>query len=306
MENETLRAVFCPDKGADILELLHKPTDTELLFQAPAGLSPPQETASSPLETGAFRDLFPGGWFLMLPNGPVPCTHRGAPYGQHGEATFLTWSADVIEDRPERISVSFSTRLRRLPLAVERVVTLEPGGPLLLDETVINESPQPIEILWGHHPNFATPFIEPDCRLRLPPCRASVNGKIEEDAALAADQSGDWPILAGRQGVPIDLSLIPDGEVPPSRDFVHLDGFSEGWFEIVNQRRGVGFRLDWDAARFPVLGFWRLLGGGIDYPWYGRHRIIALEPLTGLAMTLPLLPGSSASTRLSASLFRPD
>lgn len=110
----------------------------------------------------------------------------------------------------------------------------------------------------------------------------------------------------GRDEVPVNLSLIPGEEVPRSRDFIHLEGFSEGWFEILNDRRGVGFRLDWDVVRFPSLGFWRMLGGGIDYPWYGRHRIVALEPATGFAMTLSLPHGASLSTCLAASLFKTD
>src|SRR3569833_1518478 len=112
LENETVRAVICADKGGDILELLHKPTDTEMLHQAPAGAS---------------RDQFPGGWYMMLPNGPAPCTHRGAEYGQHGEATFLGWDVAVDLDRADRVSILLNTRLRRTPLGDESSETLESG-----------------------------------------------------------------------------------------------------------------------------------------------------------------------------------
>src|SRR3569833_2568001 len=113
LENETLRVVICADKGGDILELLHKPTDTEMLHQAPAGVSRPGPGQPTPLAAGAFRAQFPGGWYMMLPNVPAPCTHRGAEYGQHGEATVLGWDVSVETDRADRVSILLHTRLRR-------------------------------------------------------------------------------------------------------------------------------------------------------------------------------------------------
>jgi hypothetical protein len=72
LENESLRILVAADKGADILEFLHKPTDTECLWQSPSGLQSPYFRPSSPLETGHFREYFAGGWYEMLPNGPAP------------------------------------------------------------------------------------------------------------------------------------------------------------------------------------------------------------------------------------------
>src|SRR3569623_3654320 len=169
LENETVRAVICADKGGDILELLHKPTDSEMLHLAPAGVSRPGDSQPSPLAAGAFRDQFPGGWYMMLPNGPVPCTHRGAEYGQHGEATFLGWDVAVDLDRAGRMSIQLHTRLRRTPLGVERRVTLESGrATLAIEEQVTSEAGHPIEILWGHHPTFGAPLIAAGTRIDLP------------------------------------------------------------------------------------------------------------------------------------------
>ena len=43
MENELLRVVVLADKGADILELVHKPTDVDFLWRSALGSARPLE-----------------------------------------------------------------------------------------------------------------------------------------------------------------------------------------------------------------------------------------------------------------------
>jgi len=275
LENRHVRLVICPDKGSDILEFTHKPTDTEVLYQNPAGLSQPLDASSSYLAGGPFRDQFSGGWFVMMPNGPVPCAHGGADFGHHGEATNMSWDYSVVDDRPERIEVQFRTRLRRMPVWLERRMVLESGeGRLILTETVMNESQQTIEVFWGHHPCFGTPFVSPDCKIDLP------SGKT-----LSIGEGDD--------------------------DFTSMTGFGDGAFTIRNPTLGVGFSLNWEAALFPVLGVWRQWGGASDYPAYGRH-ILALEPAIDFpslaeavakGTALKLVAGQARSTTLEACVF---
>ena len=286
LENETLRAVICLDKGGDILELLHKPTDTEMLHQAPAGVSRPGDTQSSPLAAGAFRDEFPGGWYVMLPNGPAPCQHRGAEYGQHGEATFLGWDVAIDMDRADRISILMHTRLRRTPLVIERRVTLERGrATLMIEEQITSEAAHQIEVLWGHHPTFGAPLIEAGTRIDLP---------------VSAD-------------MPPALGVIPEDGVT-LHDFTRFDALAEGWFALSNDRRGAGVALRWDEQLFPTLGLWRMLGGEGDYPWYGARRMVALEPACDLpslaeaatrGTAIILAPGQTIAMRIEATLFAP-
>jgi len=311
LENQNLRVVICVDKGCDILEFTHKPTDTECLHQAPAGQTRPADAFSSPLPEGAFRDHFPGGWYVMLPNGPEPCSHRGARYGFHGEATLLAWDATILDDHPDRISLACHVRLRRTPLLIERRFTLERDSQTLaLDEQITNESPAPLEVLWGHHPTFGDPLVEDGARIFLPrDARLSTGDQVPADAALAASGAGTWPWLPDRHGAPSDLSVTPSGV---SHDFVRADSLSAGWCALFNPRREVGFALRWDETLFPMMGLWRLLGGGPDYPWYGARRMIALEPACDLpslakasaaGTAVRLAPGEVRATRLEASIF---
>src|SRR5208282_382923 len=81
LENEFLRILVAADKGADILEFLYKPTDTECLWHSPAGLQPLYFRPSGPLATGPFREDFAGGLYQMPPKRPSPCEYRGASFG---------------------------------------------------------------------------------------------------------------------------------------------------------------------------------------------------------------------------------
>ena len=313
LENERLRVLVVADKGADVLEFLYKPLDVELLWHSYHGLRRAgPERASSPLPEGPFRDQFAGGWYEMLPNGPEPSTHRGASFGFHGEATFLPWDYRIVVDEPERIVVTFSVRLVRMPIYVEKTLTLAQGAStLVIDERLVSEAGHPIEVLWGQHPTFGWPFLEAGCRVFLPPCRARVGAPPPSGHRLRPDQEAPWPHLAGVDGSIVDLSIVP-GPDARSHDFVRLDDLSDGWYAIVNPHRGLGFALRWDPALFPTLGLWQLLRGGADYPWYGQPYLMALEPacdlpsLAGAAArgaAIRLEPGAPVTTRFEATVF---
>jgi hypothetical protein len=313
LENERLRLLVVADKGADLLELLYKPLDLELLWRSYHGLRRAGfDRTSSPLAAGPFREQFAGGWYEMLPNGPEPSEHRGAAFGFHGEATLLPWDYRLLVDEPERIVVSFFVRLVRVPVLVEKTLMLERGeSTLVIDERLTCEAGQPVEVLWGHHPTFGWPFLEAGCRVFLPPSIASVGKTPPAGHRLRADQQAPWPTLAGVDGAAVDVSLIP-GPESCSHDFVRLDRLAEGWYAIVNPRRQVGFALRWDREVFPTLGFWQIYRGGADYPWYRQPYLIALEPACDLpslaaaaarGTAIRLLPGSPLTTRLEATVF---
>jgi len=314
IENELLRVLICADKGADILEFVYKPIDLDFMWRSRLGLRRASHfRPSSPLETGHFREYFAGGWFEMLPNGPVPCTHRGATFGYHGEATLLPWEYEITSDEPERIEVRFTVRLMRMPLSVEKTMRLESASATLhLNERILNEAEQPVEILLGHHPTFGPPFLAENCRLYLPPCRVSVGENIPPDARIAPAQTSEWPFVQGRDGEQIDLSFLPGPEVK-THDFVQLEGLDSGWFALVNPEREVGFALRWDVEKFPVLGYWQLFRGGADYPWYGMNYLAALEPASSLpsladaasrGKALTVTPGIPLETTIEATAFR--
>jgi hypothetical protein len=312
LENETLRILVAADKGADILEFLHKPTDTECLWQSPSGLRPPVFFPSTPLEPGYFREYFAGGWYEMLPNGPEPCEHRGARFGYHGEATLLPWDTAIETDEPECIRVRLTARLTRMPLMATKILELRSGsGTLFLTETIRSEAGHDVELLWGQHPTFGPPLLEPGARVFLPRCAVITPASTAPDARVAPDQKAEWPLVRGVKGEVIDLSVIP-ARGARSHDFVRLENLEDGWYAVVNPARRVGFALKYDEALFPVLGYWQLFHGGDGYPWYQRHFLAALEPACDLpslneaakrGTAIAIAPGNSLETTFEATAF---
>ncbi len=47
LENDLLRIGILLDKGADLFQFLHKPTDTDFLWRSPLGLRDPQRTVAT-------------------------------------------------------------------------------------------------------------------------------------------------------------------------------------------------------------------------------------------------------------------
>lgn len=43
IENELLRVVVLADKGADVYQLIHKPTDVDFLFRSPTKIKDPKK-----------------------------------------------------------------------------------------------------------------------------------------------------------------------------------------------------------------------------------------------------------------------
>ena len=293
LENQQLRVVIAADKGADIIEFLYKPLDVDALWHSPTGLRAfDHYRASSPLAEGQFRQYYPGGWHEMLPNGAAPCSHRGAHFGQHGEATLLPWEYEIIVDEPERIEVKFRVRLVRMPLIVEKSVVLTSGSSALqISESIQSFADQELEVIWGQHPTFGWPFLEEGCRVYLPACVAVVGTPLP-NSRLQAGQRASWPLLLSPDGQTVDLSVIP-GPSARSQDYVRLENLADGWFALVNPKRGIGFALRWDVGMFPTLGFWQVFRGGFDYPWYGMNYLAALEP----AVDLPSLSDAAAANR---------
>ena len=87
LENELIRVTILADKGSDIIEFLHKPTDTDFLWRSPLGVKDPSlfvPTSASP--RGAFLDYYEGGLAgnfpcrrraVHLQRGKFRCTWRG-------------------------------------------------------------------------------------------------------------------------------------------------------------------------------------------------------------------------------------
>lgn len=280
LENEIIRVSILVDKGTDIFEFLHKPTDTDFMWRSPLGVrNPATFVPTIPRPEGAFLDYYEGGWQECMPTGGNPAEYGGTSFGPHGEVCLIPWEHAILQDTPERVQLKFWVRTYRTPFFLEKIVTLERhSGVLAFAERLVNEGAEPLDLMWGHHPAFGPPFLDESCVIDLP--GATVQTVSPGESSRCQSGSGfTWPNVPGKDGSTINLSQIPGPEVR-SHDLAFLTGWEAGWYAITNPSRGVGFGMVWPVEIFKALWFWQVYGGAFGQPWYGRTYNIALEPWT--------------------------
>ncbi|MBT4515490.1 MAG: DUF4432 family protein [Chloroflexi bacterium] len=285
LENELLRVIVLADKGADIYSIVHKPSDTDFMWRTPWGVRDPQKFI--PTTGGAennWLDVYEGGWQTVVPHGGYPSTVAGAELGLHAEMSTMPWDVRIDEDAPERVSVTFSARGYRTPFSVTKTLSLETGSAVLtLDETVTNEGQVEADAVWLEHLAIGAPFLSDKCRLDVPACTVLTDQEsTDESSKLVTDHRGPWPNVPGKDGSVIDFTRMPPME-DRSLDMAYMTEMPEGWYAVTNEETGVGFGLRFPADVFPYLWYWRNLGGGWGYPWYGRCYNVGLEPCTSMS-----------------------
>jgi len=272
LQNELLRVTVLAGKGADIVEFLYKPLDLDFMWANPTGPRP-RDVAYPPADNrNCFSDFYYGGWQELFPHGSRTTEVHGANMVQHGEVWGLPWDVRVEEDRPKRVSVTFSTRTLLTPFVLEKRITLAAHSPVLeISETAHNVGRVPVDILWGHHPAFGAPFLSGDCRIYAP----------TETARVDLKHKTTWPIGPNPKGEREDFSRIP---APNSRftRMLYLEDLKDGWYAVVNPKLGAGFGMRWDHKRFPVVWIWQESNSGRGAPMYGRAYATAIEPFSHL------------------------
>jgi galactose mutarotase-like enzyme len=316
LQNELLQLVVLVDKGAEIVQFLYKPLDMDFLWRAPNELRDPSHfVPAGGSQATPFFDHWSGGWFEVLPNGGPACEYKGAQLGFYAETTNVPWDYRVLEDTPERVTVTLWVRTYRTPFLLQKTLTLEKDKPtLFVEECLTNEGNETMEFMWGHHPVVGHPFLDGTCRISAPASKVEVlHDEDGPDYRMGLHQVGHWPTIKDRAGQPLDLRNVP----PPSSrtmDNCYLSEFEVGWIAVTNTARRVGFGLAWDPQVFRYVWLWQALGGGIGYPWYGRTYNMGIEPWTsypcaglteairrGTAMQLK--PGQSKKAWLTAVTY---
>lgn len=314
LENELLRVGVLLDKGADIFDFTYKPTDLNFLWHSPIEMRRPF-TSTSALPEGAFHDYYYGGWQEVLPSaGWASDPYLGTYQGLHGEVSLLPFQAQIVEDLPERVSLTVSTRTYRSPLKLQRTMSLEKDRPaLLIQERLENEAPVEFAIMWGHHPAFGEPFLDSSC---------IVETEASEVEVLAYHDNGLWEpgggyefpqVMNRRTNELQDVTHVLPRDTG-SVDVVFFKDLKQGWYGLTNRDKQVGFGMAWEAQLFKYLWMWQVYGGHDDYPWYGRTYNCALEPFTSYPpagvknaienkTALIMKPGQVIETELAAVAY---
>lgn len=317
IENEHMRVWILPERGAEIRSLVYKPLDVNVLWSAP--WSTRRRTNPAPMaEAGseaAWMDAYAGGWQCIFPSGGDACVYRGAPINFHGEASVAAWDYTVRRADRKVVEIEFEVGLARMPFRVKRTVRAEEALPgLLINERITNECSEALPYMWGQHPAFSSEFLAGGCRLKVPAHKFVAHSvPLSPNSRLAPGAASTWPSAAGRDGGTIDLSVIP---APGNRsaDFGYICDLDEGWYTLESGTHGFGFGLAWPKEVYHLLWLWQEFQGSMDYPWWGRCYVMAVEPFTTMpgdglvkaieAGTAPWLgPGESVTVDVAAVLY---
>lgn len=318
IENEQLRITALLDKGTDIVEYLHKPSDTDFMWKSPIGWkSNAHFLQTTQNHISNFMDFFGGGWQECFPSGGPYTEYKGSEIGLHGEVCLIPWECVITKDTPEEVEAVCTVYTYRTPFKLQKTFRLKKdSGVLELDETITNLGAEDLPYMWGHHPAFGEAIIDEHCRVDVPAKEVHTHTTVQDanTSQFAADQHGQWPMLTNTKGEEVDNSIIPPAS-QKTHDLVFLSGLTDGWFALTNTKRKLGIAMQWDVEQFPYVWFWQVYGGGSGYPWYGRTYNIALEPWTswpndgvenavknGTAKTLKA--GESVSTTLKVIVYQ--
>ena len=281
LENEVLRVSVLPEKGSDVVELRHKPSDVNVLLTVPRGWetllrAPP----SSPLT--AFYATYVGGWQDVLPSaGEASFRFRGAEWGTNYETPLLPWRYRVSQAAGEA-SVKLVTELVRYPFRVEKVLRLRDGSDtLVVEERITNLSDEDLEYMWLQHIVFADSLVREGCRVDIAAGTVLTHGPPEfsELSFLKPGTLSEWPYSVSRSGERVDLSVVPkfSGRV---YDMAYVMDLSEGRFAVSSPERGVSVEVEFPREVFRYVWLLYLNGGPCQPPWHGRVRALGVMPCT--------------------------
>lgn len=314
LENDCIKVTVSVGKGADIVELLDKKTDTDLLWHSFNEQKNAFGLQSVNQASGNFFDAYAGGWQELFPTYGDNTTYEGAEIGIHGEACLYPWSVDVLEDTPERIAVKLSLRTVRTPFLLEKELSLELHRSVLsMRQKVTNLSPTERDFMWGHHPAFGYPFLNEYVQLRFhgTPRVTVPQATAIPESPFDTETDGVWPMLPDRNGKPFDLSRA---HAPEEKLYTEcfVSELADGWYELFNTEKHIGIRMSWDKSVFPYVWIWGMYCGFNDYPWYGRAYTLGVEPWSTVPAdyqaasknkkTLVLGPGESLESKLEAEI----
>ena len=297
LENESIKTTILPGRGASVVELQYKPLGLDVLLKMPGGNGAAEPYKVTDYTNHSVVDNHPDGWFSCFPSGGAPAKVAGNQVGFHGEVWGLPFTLASLKETPESVEATFSAKTVRTPFRVEKKFTLKKGEPtLFLDETVHNDSPLEIPVLWGHHPTLGAPFIDEHARIEI---GATGYFNLADDPMMRLR----WPHLADGT----DLSVVRPLSSRQGK-MVFATDFAEGKARVVSPTWKLAYELTWNAELFPYCWIWEN-AGQLDAPWFGRSHALALEPYTGLAGALEeghgllrIGAGQSHTASIAASL----
>ena len=286
-------------RGAEILELRDKRKNLDLLWHNHDDIVRNRQAISSRnSDFGNFLEHFSGGWQEVLPAAQYPVDYKGIKVGGHGEAALLSWDFEIITDSATELKVKFWVNLRLFPLRLTRVMTIK-NESVRFDETVENVGGEQIEFQWGQHLVLGGPIASPGAQLVVEPGeRFEVPHYPSPTYRFEVDQVGLWPEIRKANGEMEDLQTLPAND--GSDGHVIVGPMKIADVALVNRELGLAARMRWSKETYPYCWIWMVWGGIKQYPLWGAHRLVTIEPFSS-----PVIPLTEAISSGRALVAKP-
>ena len=282
LENEEIYLKILVDKGADVIELIYKPTATNLIWISERGIPEKKFIPSDYSNDFLFTDSYAGGWQTVFPNGGLPSDFNGIHFSQHDEVALKPWKFEVLEESAERVSVRFEIFSEKLPFRITKTFALEKGSPnILIEESIENLSNQELLTMWGSHITFGPPFLSEKSKVIFIGNPRVLPHPVEIDIGgrrVGATSEFRWPIGLDSKNLEIDFSHIP--ERGTESELLYISDFEEPSFRIESSDLNLAIDFEWDQTIFPYIWYWQEFGKSKEYPWFGKNFNIGLEPFS--------------------------
>lgn len=272
-------------RGAEVLELRDKRKNLDILWHNHQDIVRNRPYVSS-LNTqfGNFLEHFSGGWQEVMPAAQYAVEYGGIAVGGHGEVALLSWNYEILKDDHAELVVKFWVDLRLFPLRLVRIMTLK-NETLRLDESVTNLGSTLIEFQWGHHLALGGPFTDPGAELIVAEGEPfEVPNYPSPSYRFEVEQQGSWPTVTQRNGELADLKLLPENDGTDGH--VILGPMRTAKVGLRNAVVGLRADMSWGSDVFPYCWIWMVWGGIKQYPLWGSHRLITIEPFSSPTISL--------------------
>ena len=290
LQGDRVRLTVFPVAGAKILNLVHRASGYDLLWQNP------RVPLRATYPGASFDDIWCGGWDELFPT-DAACELHGNHFHDHGDLWFGPWKWSVDADDDNEATISMWRQTVALPCLMERSITVTRDSlDVVFAHRLTNLGTQPIAFCWNIHVAHA---IAAGSRLHLPTARLGLEppgtgrfGAVDEIA---------WPLHGDAD---VSVALGPDAGIT---EFLYARGLTGGWCAVTHPEAGVGLALAFDTDVFRTVWAWGVFGG-----WRGHHVLLtepATSPPGGLARSVAegtaaeLAGGATLQTRVVASVL---
>ena len=214
-----------------------------------------------------YDENWAGGWEELF-----PCDAAGNAFGRelpdHGEWWSRAWSWEVV-DAESRLELRMRLQCESIRVSCEKIITLAADRPeLTIRYRINNLEGEQIHFLFKQHLAVA---VAPTDRIELPAGQMTAVDRAFS-TRLGGEGPYSWPIGVGRDGSPVDISVLPSAD-QGHREFVYVSELAEGWCGV-RDAEGRRLRLRFPKEIFPHTWLFMTLGG-----WRGLYTVV-LEPCT--------------------------